>query len=1192
MRLLLDGIQHVRMITHEGKVLLVGIRKSGQLVYTIRRDGFEDDTEERQLDAWENWQPLPLPGVEGKDDDPSVHAREAKENVRQHADGTPLLDDEGELQYLTRSLYDSHRSHQVAPIAVVSGMGHVHVFRVLRDPDPEGVVRPLPLLVDRFVLDGMANRLVPKLDLRFRRSRQRYEPLPSGPGSALVVDSLDFRDANDKPFTESTTQIGFVDGRTGFSVELAPAGEPDRFNWHFATTDWRSSGQVTLTSVRAGEHGGFDLADGADRSAIVRRVFGLSGYRIDGVPALQRFDRQAERRTASGETQWLRVATSLMLAVPVVPDAQDGNGDDPTRMVGTVQLPLRADGSLAPTAGESGKAETRLRGRERAVALAPDTLLRARAVSISEKRGAVGVLRRGEGGAIEIVAATSGDEDRDEPLEATAAVELELDGTPALDGVHVARGVELGKITRELRVGRKATYLAVRLQQGLPKGSRLRLGEHGFVTTTRDLRAGLRMLNLEVTDIGAPAGTPVFLADSFAITPPEGGLGTWQDASADAAARFDGQVLGISMDEGRLIVHAPGHGLTDGDEVEIKGTRVFDGKHSAVRREDAFTLDRRWPASEAVNLKQQRVPRRGLVLGSGSTRILVDHGGLVDTDKDTTIEAWVRTTGDGVLLGWFSRAAEAARAGASDGIGEGMWLAISDGRLTLRAPDVPAVDGIADRRSVVDGQWHHVAAVLAEGVPERTVTFLVDGEASAPMTLSSPLPSSRRNARLVMGARDADDVDALGAQGAELSEVRLWQRALTAEQLGEHLHRPVHHGSRDLVAFWRLGAVFDGDPPQVVDATIGRNDGDVIGPAWPTPVAIPRIMADGVTPVSRVENPALFGVAQGGVYREELQFRFRGSAGEVQFYLWGQASRSNSERVELDADDVGTQVSDPDEHGWATASVRFRVPDGVTLVRSVGIGVGGDWSALELRRHRVVFQESTTHESFVASDLALTKVGKDHAGAASLRRRYEGLHGKKRALDQRLARLEGLLRSAIEAAMLQSALAGLQIKKLSLEQDIERTAAAIRRWENDPLSYWMTLFVLDDKLPSGNAPVGALADDPNGRLLIAIDKSELGRDHAAGGPGEYMWRVELFFGDTQSSAHQPLPWTWPENTCRGEGPGLGSQPRARIRGARCGRQRGADLLESGHGILAAIRRSTGTVLRADTEVGLARAQVR
>ncbi len=1099
MRLLLDGILHVRMITHEGKLLAVGMRRNGQIVYTVRRDGFEDTSEQRQLESWENWQPLPLPGLTGVDSDPSVQKLEREDNIRQHADGSPALDENGDLQYLTRSLYDSHRLHAIAPIAVVSGMDHVHVFRVARDKDPEGLVMPLPVLVDRFVLDGMANRLVPKLDIRYRRSRKRHEPLASRPGTSLVVDSLDFRDANDQPFSEPTTELGFLDARLrGFSVELAPAGEPDRFNWHIATTVFRDSLEVlVLTTIGATEYGGFAINDRSSSAAIVQREYSLSGWRPDGVPAMTRFDRQAERLDASGEKQYMRVSTSLMVALPVSPvQAGTSANDAENRRVATLQFPIRKDGTLAPLADEDSE-RIRLRGVERRLAIPPDTLSAARAITMDVQRGAIDSIRRSNQGGIRITAASA----PDDSLSASESIEFSLDDTPSLDGNYPIERVRLGHIMRDLRVGGKATYLAVRLTESLPAGTRLQLGDVGVVITTRHLRSGLRMLNLEPTDVGGPAGTPVFLADSFSIPAPVGQLGSWKGSPDVSTARMDGQVLALQVSGDRLRLDAPGHGLSPGDRVDISGHRTLDGTYRAIQHDVTFELEKGWPAIEANNAGNRRQSLSGLVFGDADTRIEIQRGDILDTSRAFSIELLVRSNGDAVLACW-SRKLPGNAGSAALPTQDILTLSIFDGHLRLSSVELSGSPLLDDQNSIADGQWHHVAVVVsANSLPRRSCTVVIDGIAQDAIDLEHNLPSLA-GCTLLLG-NDSLETLPLGAHQGELADVRLWQRALAATQLADHTAIPVHVESRDLLCFWRLGALLDSSEGRTAtDATVEHNDGVVSGRAWTTPVSFDRHMRDGFTPVERVENPALFGVTQGSTYTEQFEFRFTGLTGSLQIAMWGQTSRHDNKRIDIDA--VQSITDSPDKN-WQIATVTYTVPDDVTLMRTFGIDVEGEWYALQLRRHQIRTGSDTSSILRSNASITLQGIGEEHAGGAELVRNYAQQQAVKRALERRQSRLSDWLANALDADRQKRTLNSLNIAQADNVREQQKIRNKVAVLEKDWLSYWISVFITDDRLPRGQAPLGALESDDQGRLIISLDPAaDLTGKHV----NRFQWRME------------------------------------------------------------------------------------
>ncbi|MEL6492447.1 MAG: hypothetical protein AAFQ95_21055 [Cyanobacteria bacterium J06621_3] len=118
MLLPLQQLKHANAITHEGKLLLFATDNSGKIWYSVKQDGFEDNALEQttQIKGWENWQTLELPADENPDQ--SVLEKEKAELTRQD-------DDE---RYLLRSRYYTIGESALAPVQLVSGMGHLYVF--------------------------------------------------------------------------------------------------------------------------------------------------------------------------------------------------------------------------------------------------------------------------------------------------------------------------------------------------------------------------------------------------------------------------------------------------------------------------------------------------------------------------------------------------------------------------------------------------------------------------------------------------------------------------------------------------------------------------------------------------------------------------------------------------------------------------------------------------------------------------------------------------------------------------------------------------------------------------------------------------------------------------------------------------------------------------------------------------------
>ena len=387
-------VTHVASLSHEGKVIIVATVEGDagrSLEYTVRQDGFEDSALARSAQAgprtgWEELKTLALPAER---DDPSVLGREAK-TLRDPAHGT----------YLMRSHYDTAQATADAAVQLVSHDGHVYVFRQSTSHQ---------LLVDRFVLDGMTNTLTPKLEVRYKRSRQRYAPAEDmkigGTGKEQRLDgadSFDFRDVEGKPFFEPTMVVcerfvGSVDlGR--FAVIVTPTAEPGTFRWHFAWPSGAST--MTLLSIRSGVTQIFDVTDQRFRwtdpltgqaktehvPGVIVRTIDLraegSALAIIGAPALVTYDVQHEAETDAG-VQFVRDASKVLLTVPT------------DRGVAALSFAIGLDGTLAQIGPQ---VITPIIAEPRAVALPNDVLdtVRALAAGQSVPAGGIAQMSRSE----------------------------------------------------------------------------------------------------------------------------------------------------------------------------------------------------------------------------------------------------------------------------------------------------------------------------------------------------------------------------------------------------------------------------------------------------------------------------------------------------------------------------------------------------------------------------------------------------------------------------------------------------------------------------------------------------------------------------------------------------------------------------------------------------------------------------
>lgn len=567
MQLAKKNVRHFNTLNHEGKLLIVttiveqGVAK---LFYTIKQDGFEDSAlNQSQNTGWEDFKEVVFPNEVGGDTSVAAYEQE------QMTDATG--------KYLLRSLYQSAAMTADAPVQLVSHEGHVYLFR----QSLTGT-----LLVDRFVLDGITNSLVPKYEVRFRRSRQRYKPLKEGKlnagGRMESVDSLGFRDMRDQFFFEPTTEVcpGILNQLTNgwFAVVATPTNEPDQYRWHIFAYNGATK-KVDLVTLRANSERLFEVRDYGFRTvdetedvnyaAVPGIIYRTLAFENEGDPltitnglAATRYDIQRTQEVEDGDTQLMRDDTKLLLAVPT------------DQGIATVSFGIAADGTLAQF-GEAG--QQTLRSQDREVFLPHSTLdnIRALAAKASATEGAIAGL-----------SLATGDEN-------------------VTNRVHVTTGSADGA-------------------KSLSYGDLVELTE----STSLD---GLYQVE---------SPTP----EGFKITPTSKSLGSWTKVETEEPELiFDGLITGYELKDGKLQVNAVNHGLTEKDLVQLVGTRDYNGQYPVLKADqNSFTIERLWVNGEVLNVKINSAKRRGLVFDGKDDYIEIPLNDGLKAHKRFTLEAWVK----------------------------------------------------------------------------------------------------------------------------------------------------------------------------------------------------------------------------------------------------------------------------------------------------------------------------------------------------------------------------------------------------------------------------------------------------------------------------------------------------------------------------------------------------------------------
>jgi len=528
-----EKLQHINSIAHEGKVVVFATDGDGIISYTVKQDGFEDsylNTPEAQRTGWEKWKTLEFPNE--KVDDQSVVDKE-------HAELTYETDPS---KFVFKSRYRTTGASSVAPVQLVSALGHIYVFRQSTDNT---------LLVDRFVLDGMTNRLNRKLEVRFKRSKQKHQPtknMNKGSNGLANIDSLDFRDANGNFFYEPTTELCAVNNlqKGWFSVVLVPTIENDVYRWHIFAFNTLTN-KVELTTIRASEEGLFDVKDYAifEESkdtlvpqkipGVIKRTLDISGATVTNGLAATKYDLPQEQETQSGEKQLLKTATKLMLAIPT------------DKGTAAFSFAIAGDGTLAEI--DKTPDSTIIRSQQREVLLPLNTL---------DEITAIG------------------------------------DKTPPPQGIITgfAEGTDAEDIEDLVKISTDG------------KAAELANGDLVKITGTSDYQ-GLYRIKKVVDDktfeIDLPAGNGL-------------GYWEKEDKEAGGLI-FDGLITAYQKTaDGKLLVTCPDHGLENDDEVQIAGTDVYNNSYPVQKIDDTqFVIQRKWATGEAINVKLVSGKRRGMV---------------------------------------------------------------------------------------------------------------------------------------------------------------------------------------------------------------------------------------------------------------------------------------------------------------------------------------------------------------------------------------------------------------------------------------------------------------------------------------------------------------------------------------------------------------------------------------------------
>lgn len=955
-------LQHINTIAHEGKVVVLTTDTDGKIRYTVKQDGFEDsylNTPEAERTGWENWQELEFPNEKH---DQSVLAKEKAELTYQ---------DQKEV-FILKSLYRTDTETAVAPVQAISALGHIYIFRQSKSNT---------LLVDRFVLDGMTNKLNRKLEVRFKRSKQKHTPtknMNKGSNGVLNnIDTLDFRDADGNFFYEPTTELCLVNNlhKGWFSVVLVPTIENDVHRWHIFAYNSKTQ-KVELTTIRTSEEGLFEVKDYTifeeinetlvprQIAGIIKRTLDISGTTItNGLTATQ-YDLQQEQQTQSGEMQLLKTATRLMLAIPTDKGAA------------TLNFAIAGDGTLAEIDETADK--TIIRSKTREILLPLNTLDEIKALA-----------------------------DRTPPPQGMITGLAE--GTDEDDAENLVKIATQGQAS-ELTNGDLVKIMGTSDYQGL------------YQTKTVDE-------NTFDIDLGLTQGLGYWEKEEEE----EGGL------------IFDGMITAYEKTaDGKLRVTCPNHGLDNGDEVQIAGTENYNDSYRIKKLDDThFVIERKWATGSAINIKLVSRRRRGIVFDGTDDHIALPEMNH-NYSKGITVEAWVwydsfKNTSRIIDFGNGSGVENIIF--ANDGTTNNLTFWVFQGTTTQSI----TVQGVLETgkwmhlAATIDESGHATLYKNGEVIKTgsvhlpKTINRTNNYIARSNWSNDKYFQGKISDVRIWKTSRTAEDIKNnmyLQLTGKEVGLVAYWRLGAIGE--GQVV---------DFSINGQNGTVYGG--AYVSAATLNRQLADRLNAVKYTNDELFAV-SERATYEESFEFKVVSSSAVNLAYLDNADGKNLGTK-LFKLSYWGKASRSAEAKQIIAPEQIKQNKFEDLGGGWYRVSGNVTIPDGISMLRCFEIAnVKGDWQSLEIRKHRICLMSESITEFKYSDSVGLTTLDDNQASLPSqlsqleLKEKEEvSLELEKRKLNQQLAALDNQQQTQIRINQIKQEINQLEGEQRKYQAEID-----------------------------------------------------------------------------------------------------------------------------------------------------------
>ena len=964
-------LQHINTIAHEGKVVVLTTDTDGKIRYTVKQDGFEDsylNTKEAERTGWEKWQELEFPKEEK--DDQSVIDKEKAE----------LTDQTG--AFILKSRYRTDTETAVAPVQAISALGHIYIFRQSKSNT---------LLVDRFVLDGMTNKLNRKLEVRFKRSKQKHTPtknMNKGSNGVLNnIDTLDFRDANGNFFYEPTTELCLVNNlhQGWFSVVLVPTIEDDVHRWHIFAYNSKTQ-KVELTTIRTSEEGLFEVKDytifeeinetlvPSQIPGIIKRTLDISKTTITNGLTATKYDLQQEQQTQSGEMQLLKTATRLMLAIPT------------DKGTATLNFAIAGDGTLAEINKTADK--TILRSKTREILLPLNTLdeIKALADSTPPPQGMITGLAEGtdEDDAENLVKiATQG-----QASELTNGDLVKIMGTSDYQGLYQAKTVD--ENTFDINLG---------LTQGL-----------GYWEKEEEEEGGL------IFD----------------------GIITAYEKTAD----------------GKLRVTCPNHGLDNGDEVQIAGTENYNDSYPVKKLDDThFVIERQWTTASAINIKLVSRRRRGIVFDGVDDHIALPEMNH-NYSQGITVEAWVWYDsfksysriidfGDGsdsnnillcneetsntlrLRIKWQSKEQAINVPGVLE---KGKWIHLA-----------ATIDASGTAKLYKNGEQIQTAKINFPSNLKQTNNYI--GKSS--FSNDSYFQGKISDVRIWKTERTVEDIKNnmyLQLRGQEVGLVGYWRLGAIGE--GQVV---------DFSSNGQDGTVY-GDA-YVSAATLNRKLASGLGAVKYSNDDLFAV-SERATYEESFEFKVVSSSAVNLAYLDNADNKNLGTK-LFKLSYWGKASRSAEAKQIIAPEQIKQNKFEDLGGGWYRVSGNVTIPDGISMLRCFEIAnVQGNWQSLEIRKHCIRLMSESITEFKYSDSVSLATLADNQKTLVAKLNQLQSKEQQEGVLLREKRELEAKITAYNALDATRSQIARLESKIATLTSEEQRLSTEYLNQKNSPFNYY------------------------------------------------------------------------------------------------------------------------------------------